>query len=72
MKLNFATPMMEEPGLQPWEGAEPPWEAGKGTKFAGFAAVREKDWALPWGWAAYTCPHPHIPAVTFPILPQAM
>ena len=42
---------MEEPGLRPWEGAEPSWEAGEGTKFAGFAAVRE-DWALPWGWAA--------------------
>lgn len=36
VKLNFATPRIVEPGLQPQERVEPPWEAGEGTKFGGF------------------------------------
>lgn len=71
-KTEFCYSINWKTWISPWEKAEMTWKASEGTRFAGFAAVREEEWACLLGLAAYMHPHPHaaapLPVLPFPVL----
>lgn len=71
-KTEFCYSINWKPWISPWERAEMTWKASEGTRFAGFAAVREEEWACLLGLAASMHPHPHaaapLPMLPFPVL----